>query len=452
MVVRFVENGRPPAELLGRARAFAHPFLLDSAVVSDDDGATSFLGCDPIGVIDARDLGADVLRTACRRLEGFCDPAEAGPRGSRPGPRGVGFLAYELGERIEPTVRGTSRPGGAPCDLCFGVYDAVYRWDHATSTASIEADSARAADALEEKLLAASDSFDSRPSGEDSFHDSRGEPSSLPSATSNLDEAGFHALVERALEYIRAGDIYQVNLARCLEVARRTDPVALYARLRRSNPASFCAFIDLAGIAILSTSPERYLSWDRAARRIETRPIKGTRPRGRTPAEDRALVAELEGDAKERAEHLMIVDLERSDLGRIAEIGTVRVSRYARVQALARVHHLVSDVTAIVRPGVGLAEVLAATFPGGSITGAPKVRAMQILAELEPVRRGVYTGAIGYVDRAGGCDLAIPIRTVVALPSSLSFHVGAGIVADSHPAREWRETGDKAQGILDALV
>ncbi|MBI2896179.1 MAG: aminodeoxychorismate synthase component I [Deltaproteobacteria bacterium] len=440
MFVRFVEKGRLPSELLPLARRFANPFLLDSAAVSDDDGATSFLGCDPIDVIDARDLGSGEWRSACDRLDALRDPRATGWNGARPGPRAVGFLSYELGEHIEPKASGCPRPGGAPSDLCFGVYDAVYRWDHATGTASIEADSRKAAEALEEKLLHAD------PKGPRPF-----EPLHLPAPVSSLDEREFEAIVDRALEYIRAGDIYQVNLARRLEIACEPDPGALYARLRRSNPASFGAFLDLAGIAVLSTSPERYLSWDRATGRIETRPIKGTRPRGRTPAEDRALAAELERDAKERAEHVMIVDLERSDLGRIARIGTVAVSRYARVQSLARVHHLVSDVTAVVREGVGLADVLDATFPGGSITGAPKVRAMQILAELEPVRRGVYTGAIGYVDRAGGCDLAIPIRTVVVQGSSLSFHVGAGIVADSDPAREWRETADKAQGILDAL-
>jgi aminodeoxychorismate synthase component I len=398
----------------------------------------SFLGCDPIAVLDARSLGTDPLAAACARLEALRDPQARGPEGARPGPRAVGFLAYELGETLEPTVRPLPRPGGAPTDLCLAVYDAVYRWDHGRAGGWIEADSEAAAHALLSKI--------SRPPP----CPERLPP--LPAPVSGLGRAGFCARVAQAQELIRAGDLYQVNLAHRLHVAASVDPISLYLALRRAGPASFGAYLDLAGIQVLSTSPERLLSWDRESGRLETRPIKGTRPRGRTAAEDRALAAELLADDKERAEHLMIVDLERNDLGRVARIGSVRVERFARVQTLPRVLHLVSDVVADARPEVSLHEVLKAVFPGGSITGAPKVRAMQVIGDLEPVRRGVYTGAIGHVDRAGGCDLASAIRTVVVEDDRLLVVVGGGIVDGSVPAREWDETLAKGRALVEALA
>jgi para-aminobenzoate synthetase component 1 len=437
MVLRPVPRGAPAAKLLPRLSRRLHPFLLDSATGSPDDGGWSFLGCDPVAVLDARELGSAPLAAACARLEALCDPAARGPHGARPGPRAVGFLAYELGETLEPTVRPLPRPGGAPTDLCLAIYDAVYRWDHALGQGFIEADSDAAADALLAKI--------SRPPP----CPARLEP--LPAPVSGLGRAGFCARVGQAQELIRAGDLYQVNLSHRLDVAASVDPIALYLALRRVGPASFGAYLDLAGIQVLSTSPERLLSWDRAAGRLETRPIKGTRPRGKTATEDGALSAELLADDKERAEHLMIVDLERNDLGRVARIGSVKVERFARVQTLPRVLHLVSDVVAEARADVTLNDVLAAVFPGGSITGAPKVRAMQVIGDLEPVRRGVYTGAIGHVDRAGGCDLAIAIRTVIAEDDGLHFHVGAGIVDGSVPAREWDETLAKGRALVDAL-
>jgi len=438
MVLRPVPRGVVPSKLLPRLARRQHPFLLDSATSSPDDGRVSFLGCDPVEVLDARALGAAPLAAACARIEALADPDARGPAGERPGPRAVGFLAYELGETLEPTVRPLPRPGGAPTDLCFAIYDAVYRWDHGRGHATIEADSDAAADALLAKL---SRSPSCPP---------RLDP--MPAPVSGLGRAGFCARVAQAKELIRAGDLYQVNLSHRLDVAASIDPMALYLALRQAGPASFGAYLDLAGIQVLSTSPERLLSWDRATGHLETRPIKGTRPRGRTAAADRALAAELLADDKERAEHLMIVDLERNDLGRVARIGSVRVDRFARVQTLPRVLHLVSDVVAEARPEVCLHDVLAAVFPGGSITGAPKVRAMQVIGDLEPVRRGVYTGAIGYFDRAGGCDLAIAIRTVVVEDDRLHFHVGGGIVDGSEPAREWDETLAKGRALVEALA
>ncbi|HSY42040.1 MAG TPA: anthranilate synthase component I family protein, partial [Polyangia bacterium] len=253
--------------------------------------------------------------------------------------------------------------------------------------------------------------------------------------------------VRRILDYLQAGDAYQVNLSRRLRARFAAgDPVALAAALRARAPAPHAAFLaDADGRgALIGNSPERFLSLDRDGV-IETRPIKGTRPRGASPAADRAARADLLASAKDRAEHVMIVDLERNDLGRICRTGSVEVVSLAQAVALPTVHHLVSTVRGLLRPDVGLAALLRATFPGGSITGAPKRRAMQIIDELEPSPRGAYTGATGWLGAAGDLDLAIAIRTAVVRDGALALSVGAGIVADSTPEAELQETEVKAR-------
>jgi anthranilate/para-aminobenzoate synthase component I len=253
--------------------------------------------------------------------------------------------------------------------------------------------------------------------------------------------------VRRILDYLQAGDAYQVNLSRRLRARFEAgDPLALAAALRARAPAPHAAFIaDADGRgALIGNSPERFLSLDPDGV-IETRPIKGTRPRGGSPAADRAAVAELLASPKDRAEHVMIVDLERNDLGRICRTGSVEVVSLAQAVALPTVHHLVSTVRGVLRPDVGLATLLRATFPGGSITGAPKRRAMQIIDELEPSARGAYTGATGWLGAAGDLDLAIAIRTAVVRDGALALSVGAGIVADSTPEGELAETEVKAR-------
>ncbi|MEK6607968.1 MAG: aminodeoxychorismate synthase component I [Myxococcota bacterium] len=262
----------------------------------------------------------------------------------------------------------------------------------------------------------------------------------------------YAARVDRALDYIRAGDVYQVNLAHRVTAQVRGDPAALYARLRAAAPAPLGALVDAGGFHVLSNSPELFLRFDAATRALETRPIKGTRPRGAAPSDDARLRAEVETDPKERAEHVMIVDLERNDLGRVCETGSVRATRLHRVVTLPTLHHGVTTVSGRVRKGLGLAAILRATFPGGSITGAPKVRAMQIIDELEPVRRGLYTGAIGLCEPDGSFTLSIAIRTAIVRDGLLRLHVGGGIVADSTPENEWRETWSKAEAFRAALA
>jgi para-aminobenzoate synthetase component 1 len=271
-----------------------------------------------------------------------------------------------------------------------------------------------------------------------------------PGLTSNFDRPGYLAAVRRAIDYIHAGDCFQVNLAQRLLAPAPENVLDLYRRLRERNPAAFAGlFCPAAGVVIASASPERFLRVDNGE--VEARPIKGTRPRGRTPAEDDALRRELLASAKDRAENVMIVDLMRNDLGRVCEYGSVRVPAVCRVESQPYVHHLVSEVRGRLRPGLGPVDLLRAAFPGGSVTGAPKVRAMQIIAELEPTARGPYCGSLGYIGFDGSMDTSILIRTFTIARGWMQFPVGGGIVADSDPQREYEETWHKAEGLLRAL-
>jgi anthranilate synthase component I len=258
--------------------------------------------------------------------------------------------------------------------------------------------------------------------------------------------------VARAQEYILAGDIYQANLSRYWRTTLPDDfPVAqLYRRLRTTNPAPFAAFAQFGEFSILSSSPERLLRV--RGRRLDTRPIAGTHPRGKTEADDLALAAALIAHPKERAEHVMLIDLSRNDLGRVSDGGSVRVDEYMAVETYAHVHHIVSNVTGQLRDGVSPIEALRAVFPGGTITGCPKVRCMQIIAELEQTPRGPYTGSLGYLNHDGSGDFNILIRTMSLYGRQLEFRAGAGIVADSRPERELDEARTKARGMLLALT
>jgi para-aminobenzoate synthetase component I len=276
---------------------------------------------------------------------------------------------------------------------------------------------------------------------------------SLPLAAGRLDDSvtrtQYEGAVRGVLEYIAAGDCYQVNLSHRLSTSFAGSSFPLYRKLREVSPAPYAAYLDCGDHQVLSSSPELFLRI--RDREVETRPIKGTRPRGRTPEEDAARAAELLSSPKDRAELLMIVDLERNDLGRVCEYGSVHVPELFLLESYSNVHHLVATVRGRLRADVGPLECLRAAFPGGSITGAPKIRAMEIIEELEPVRRGVYTGAIGWVDGRGNAEWNIAIRTMVVKDGRVHLGIGGGIVADSDPGAEYLETLDKAAGMLAAL-
>jgi anthranilate synthase component I len=257
--------------------------------------------------------------------------------------------------------------------------------------------------------------------------------------------------VERALEYIGAGDIYQANLSRGWRATLRdgVQPHQVYRRLRETNPGPFSGVAQLDGIAVISSSPERLVSVRDGI--VTTRPIAGTRPRGADPAADLALARELHAHPKERAEHVMLIDLERNDLGRVCEAGSVSVDEFMTIESYSHVHHIVSNVRGRLRADVTPGNVLAAVFPGGTITGCPKIRCMEIIAELEGAARGAYTGSLGYLNRDGTMDLNILIRTLQVAGRELTVRAGAGIVADSIPERELEETRAKARGVLRAV-
>ena len=259
----------------------------------------------------------------------------------------------------------------------------------------------------------------------------------------------FETMVARALESIRGGEIFQANIAQRLTAEYEGSARVLYRALRHINPSPFACFLSSKEGTVVSCSPERLVRVQE--RRIETRPIAGTRPRGQSPEEDAVNSLELLLSEKERAEHLMLVDLARNDLGRICAMGSVAVNELMTLEEYSHVIHIVSNVSGCLRPGVDAVDVIRAVFPGGTITGCPKVRCMQILRELEPVARGLYTGSLGYLAFDGTLDLNIAIRTMLLQGRRLSFHVGAGIVADSDPEREYHETLAKAAALLSAL-
>ena len=281
----------------------------------------------------------------------------------------------------------------------------------------------------------------------------------LPDASEGLvestvaedDPRRYFDAVERALEYIGAGDIYQANLSRGWRATLRAGVQShhVYRRLRQTNPGPFSGVAQLDGMAVISSSPERLVSVRDGS--VTTRPIAGTRPRGADPAADLALARELHAHPKERAEHVMLIDLERNDLGRVCEAGSVHVDEFMTIESYSHVHHIVSNVSGRLRAEVTPGNVLAAVFPGGTITGCPKVRCMEIIAELEGAARGAYTGSLGYLNRDGSMDMNILIRSLQLSGRELTLRAGAGIVADSIPERELEETRAKARGVLRAL-
>ncbi len=267
---------------------------------------------------------------------------------------------------------------------------------------------------------------------------------------SNFTKKKYLEAVKKAIDYIYAGDIFQVNLSQRFQTDLISNPFQIFSRLQEINPAPFAAYLNFSELSLISSSPERFLLL-KPNGLVETRPIKGTRPRSKNRIRDQKLADELVTSSKEKAENLMIVDLERNDLGKVAKTGSVKVEKLFKVENYATVHHLVSIIKATLREELDQFDLLQATFPGGSITGAPKVRAMEIIEELEPTKRGPYTGALGYLSFNGQMDLNIVIRTLVVKENQAFFQVGGGIVADSQPELEYEETLHKGKALFKAL-
>jgi len=355
----------------------------------------------------------------------------------------AGFLGYEFGRRLEQLPSPRADDLGLP-DAWLGAYEWVVAWDHAQGRAWLIAGGEGATRERMRHILDRLGGSGSAPVP------GAAAPDVAPAFQSGFTRDAYLRAVERVREYILAGDIFQANLSQRFEAPWTADEFDFYRRLTEVNPAPFAAFFRGDGFALASASPERFLKVD-ADGSVETRPIKGTRPRGATPDEDRRLAEELLASAKDRAENVMIVDLLRNDLSKVCRPGSVRVPELCALRSHPTVHHLESIVTGRLEAGRTAADLLRAAFPGGSITGAPKVRAMEILAELEPVARGVYCGAIGWLSVTGPMDTSIAIRTVTLRDGWASFHAGGGIVADSDPAAEYQETLDKGAGIRRAF-
>lgn len=348
------------------------------------------------------------------------------------------LLGYELAQQIEPVLRLPQAEGGLPVALALRCPAAILRDRQAGGCVAIT-------EPGEEAWLARM--------GEDA--ERAGGLPPLPDWTppAHIDEDAPQRYLDgvaRVLDYLAEGDVFQVNLSRAWQArcAEPLDPAALFQRLRRHNPAPFAGLFRTAQGSVVSASPERLLSVHEGV--VQTRPIAGTRPRF-AGDDDAQRIAELVGHPKERAEHVMLIDLERNDLGRVCRPGSVQVDELMTVESYAHVHHIVSNVRGVLRDGVTPGQVIAATFPGGTITGCPKVRCMQIVSELEAVGRGTYTGAMGWLGHDGDMDLNILIRSAEVEAASLRFRTGAGIVIDSDPQRELDETRAKARGMLRAL-
>jgi para-aminobenzoate synthetase component 1 len=492
-----VEEIAPPPDPLWcceRFEGLPYRLFLDSAARGARLGQYSFLTADPVSVISSKGASTeqhDLTSGTVRALDGdpllaaraFLKPFAAAPVAGVPPFQGgaAGYLAYDWGRQLE-TLPPSRYDDLGLRDVVLGLYDWVLAWDHVRgrvfliSTGMPELDPAEratraavraawvrarlaaapplrpASPVAPPEPLSASDGDEPLPAGrapaflvEGGWWDAR-----LPLRSSFTRQAYLDA-VARTREYIVAGDIFQANLSQRFESPWAAAPWPFYCRLRERNPAPFAAFFEIPGTAIVSASPERFLRVDRSGT-VETRPIKGTRPRGVGPEHDAALGQALTESAKDRAENLMIVDLMRNDLSRVCAPGSVRVPELFTLERYATVHHLVSTVVGVLGPGTDAVDLLRAAFPGGSITGAPKIRAMEIIAELEPSQRGVYCGSIGYLSATGELDTNIAIRTAVVSGGRVYFSAGGGIVADSDPQQEYRETLDKARALIDALA
>ena len=407
-----------------------YPCLLESVSGGGNTARYDILFAFPQRCIELRPGSSDI----------FLDSLDAAWRETRSRERSAlpfhggwfAFLSYELAEQIEPSLR---LPHGSALPIALAVRcPAAIIVDHAAATTTLLVE-----DGFVSSLDLLRRDLDSAVAPHESFV--------IASVEEDAPQK-FLDGVAKIHDYLRDGDTFQVNLSREWRAtcAPETTPAAIYSRLRRANPSPFAALLQWQGWAVLSSSPERLIEVRDG--RAQTRPIAGTRPRTHDDAER---IRELIANPKERAEHVMLIDLERNDLGRICEAGSIHVDELMTVESYAHVHHIVSNVSGKLRAGLTPADVIRAVFPGGTITGCPKVRCMEIIAELEGAARGAYTGAIGYLDRNGDMDLNILIRTLTLRDGRIAFRAGAGIVADSDAMSELDETRAKARGLLRAL-
>jgi para-aminobenzoate synthetase component 1 len=455
-----IHTAHTPQSLAAGVRHQGGLVLLESAGWWAGPGRFSFVAAAPQQVFRSRGACCEVIRDGGARvtfgnpwrvLDRLLDRHDLADEADLPFPAGfcAGFWGYELRQFIEPKLRPHPVADLDFPDCWLGFYDSLVVFDHETGGAwiistGLQPDGSRLPGRLEERLDFWWRLLETPPSPTKGII-----LLDTPPALETMDRQAYVERVRRAQRYIRQGDIYQVNLAQRWTVRPGLEAWNLYQALTRRSPAPFAAFLEGDDFALASASPELFLRLDGLT--VRTRPIKGTRPRGADPAADAALAEELRASAKERAELTMITDLLRNDLGKVCACGSVRVPELMRLEIFSHVQHLVSTVEGRLRAGVTHLQALEACFPGGSITGAPKFRALQLIDEFEPVGRGPFTGCLGYLGFNRQSQLAMTIRTAFCRPEVTGYYAGAGIVADSDPEAEYAETLAKARGFLDCL-
>jgi anthranilate synthase component 1 len=451
----FIEDCETPVSAFLKLRALAPgepAFLLESAEQGQRVGRFSFIGIGPRSVLRwSLADGGDPYELAAAHLERY---VQAAIEDAPPFTGGaVGYFGYDLVRAVEPLGEAPPDPLGLP-DMALMLTDALVVFDHLKHTVTILAN----ADLLEQPDLELA--YGKAAARIEELKSALAAPvpraapppaaRAAPSWTSNMERERFEAIVERIVRYIYAGDAFQVVPSQRFSAAVPISAFSIYRGLRAVNPSPYMYFLDFGDFQVAGASPEPLLTVN--GRRVSTKPIAGTRPRGSSPDEDRLIAAELLADEKERAEHVMLVDLGRNDLGRVCEYGTVVVDELMEIELYSHVMHIVSSVSGTLRPGVGAMDALRSVLPAGTLSGAPKVRAMQIIDELEPVKRGGYGGAIGYLSYGGELDTAIHIRTVVIKDGVAHVQAGGGTVADARPAFEFEESLAKARAAMRAIA
>jgi para-aminobenzoate synthetase component 1 len=440
-----------------------HSFFLDSGMDAQRLGRYSFLGSEPFLVMNSRGSQITLIRgrdhevqhgdpfdtigklLELYRLE-YCPTPVPFVGGA------VGYFGYDLCHFIERLPSTTLDDFRLP-ECYFAFYDAIFAFDHLEGRAYLIATGFPEMDEGQRLKRAGMrlEDMKTRLYPRRSVIAPSGSPARSRELTlkSNFSPEEYVESVSRVREYIAAGDVFQVNLSQRFQADLEIPPYELYRILRKVNPAPFASYLNFDGVAVVSASPERFLRVQGDL--VESRPIKGTKPRGRDPGEDQKLAQELTHSIKDRAENVMIVDLERNDLGRVCSYGSIKVTELAVLETFPTVFHLTSTIIGRLHRSKSDIDLLKATFPGGSITGAPKVRAMEIIDELEPTKRSVYTGSIGYLSFNGDLDIDIAIRTFIVKEGRAYFQVGGGIIYDSDPEAEYVETLDKAKALIQAL-
>lgn len=454
MIIKELKTSLGSFEIFTVFKDRKNSFFLDSGMDHEKLGRYSFIGFDPIETIKSKNGKVTVqcngdtkefISNPFRELEKLLEKYKSSYSCNIPFAGGaVGYLGYDLCHHLEKLPRTAVDDVDIP-DMFFGIYDGIIAIDHLekktyAAALGVITDAQQIIDEIESAILEADKNGVSieMPQVKDS-----------PVIESNFTKEDYLEALQKIKDYIRSGDIYQVNMTQRFRCKTQLQPYELYTRLRTINPAPFACYMDFDEGHILSSSPERFMQI--RGKKAQTRPIKGTRPRGANAAEDEANRKELENSEKDKSELLMIVDLERNDLGKVCKTGSVKVTELFCIEEYPTVFHLVSTVEGELRDDVGALECIEASFPGGSITGAPKIRAMQVIDELEPTQRNIYTGSIGYIGFNDDADFNIVIRTILQKGEDAYFQAGGGIVWDSDKEFEYEETLHKARALVKAL-